>query len=201
MTAARSTALGMVGVAGVVLAGCARLTAPTVLPSSSPTRSVRAFTASPYPSKVSSAGPATPVPRPAVGAGVDWVALAGVRATEGSDTTVDADPNDTMRRAAEWLTPAFAARARAYPPVSVPGAVWNSWAAHRAYLRVTVSLAGDDHRPDSAGAAYRQVVAVLHPVGRDGWRGRPLTRVVFVSLATVRGQWRLAAERSTDGGP
>lgn len=198
--AARSTAMAIVGVAGVVLAGCARLTAPAVAPSSSPTRSVRAFTASPYPSRASGARTAIPVPRPPAGAGVDRVALAGVRAIEGSDTTVDADPNDTVRRAAAWLTPAFAARVRAYPPVAVPGAAWNGWAAHRAYLKVTVSLADDDHRTDSTGAAYRQVIAVLHPVGRDGWRGRPLTQVVFVSLATVRGQWRLVGEQSTDGG-
>jgi hypothetical protein len=140
------------------------------------------------------------VPRPAAGAGVDRVALASVRAIEGSDTTVDADPNDTVRRAAVWLTPAFAAWVRAYPPVAVPGAAWNGWSAHRAYLRVTVSLTGDGHQSDSTRVAFRQVVAVLHPIGRHGWQGQPLTRVVFVSLATVRGQWRLAAERSTGEG-
>jgi hypothetical protein len=197
---ARRTALTVVGVAGVILAGCGQFTAVTGSPTPAPKRSVQAFTASPYPSKVAGARAAMPDSRPGVNAGVDRVALAGVRAVEASDTAADAEPNDTVRRAAAWLTPAFVARVRAYPPVAAPGASWNAWAAHRAYLKVTVSLTGDDHRADSTRVAYRQVVAVLHPVGRDGWRGQPLTRVVFVSLATVRGQWRLAAERSTGEG-
>ena len=202
MTAARRTALVItIAVAGAVLAGCAQLNGAAVSATASPTRSVPIVTASRYPSQASSgAHPAVPMGRPPSHAGVDRVALAGVRAIEGSDTSVDADPNDTLRRAAAWLTPAFAARVRAFPPVAAPGAAWNAWSTHRAYLEVTVSLAGDDHRPDSQHAAYRQVAVVLRPVGRDGWRGRPQTRVVFVSLAAVRGRWRLAAERSTEGG-
>ncbi len=182
------------GLVAVLLVGCGRLTSPPAASSSSaPLVSV-----SPYPSSSFSGTPPVPVSSPVTvsGADVDAVALAAVRAIESSDTRLDADPNDTVKRASAWLTPAFAAQVRAYPPVAAPGATWNLWAAHRAYLKVMTSLAGDDHPVDSATAAYRQVVAVLHPVGRDGWAGPVQTTVVFVALAPVHGQWRLSSEQS-----
>lgn len=182
------------GLVAVLLVGCGRLTSPPAASSSSaPLVSV-----SPYPSSSFSGTPPVPVPSPAAvnGADVDAAALAAVRAIESSDTRLDADPNDTVKRASAWLTPAFAAQVRAYPPVAAPGATWNLWAAHRAYLKVMTSLAGDDHPVDSAAAAYRQVIAVLHPVGRDGWAGSAQTTVVFVALAPVHGQWRLSSEQS-----
>lgn len=182
------------GLAAVLLVGCGRLTSPPAASSSSaPFLSV-----SPYPSSSISGTSPVPVPAPAAvsGADVDAVALAAVKAIESSDTKLDADPNDTVKRASAWLTPAFAGQVRAYPPVAAPGATWNRWAAHRAYLKVTTSLAGDDHPADSATAAYRQVVGALHPVGRDGWAGPVQTTVVFVALATVQGQWRLSSEQS-----
>lgn len=37
---------------------------------------------------------------------------------------------------------------------------------------------------------------MLHPVGRDGWTGPAHTQVVFVTLAPVHGQWRLASTQS-----
>jgi hypothetical protein len=181
------------GLVAVLLVGCGRLTSPPAASSSSaPLVSV-----SPYPSSSFSGTPPVPVSSPATvnGADVDAVALAAVRAIESSDTRLDADPNDTVKRASAWLTPAFAAQVRAYPPVAAPGATWNLWAAHRAYLKVMTSLAGDDHPVDSATAAYRQVVAVLHPIGRDGWAGPVQTAVVFVALAPVHGQWRLSSEQ------
>lgn len=136
-------------------------------------------------------------PTPSIGRDVDAVALQGVQALESSDTAVDTDPNGTVRRAAAWLTPAFAAQVRSYPPVSAPGAEWNLWSSHRAYLAVSTSLGGDDRPAASGITAYRQVVAVLRPVGRDGWRGAPQTAVVFVDLALVGDVWRLSSEQST----
>lgn len=182
------------GLVAVLLVGCGRLTSPPAASSSSaPLVSV-----SPYPSSSFSGTPPVPVSSPVTvnGADVDAVALAAVRAIESSDTRLDADPNDTVKRASAWLTPAFAAQVRAYPPVAAPGATWNLWAAHRAYLKVMTSLAGDDHPVDSPTAAYRQVVAVLQPVGRDGWAGPVQTTLVFVALAPVHGQWRLSSEQS-----
>lgn len=199
------------GVVALVLSlgGCGGLTTPPAAAAGSPSSASSSasmsagpgpvLSASPYPSASVSGTPVVAMPSPAGvnGADVDAVALAAVSAIESSDTTVDADPNDTVKRAAGWLTPAFAAQVRAYPPVAAPGARWNLWAAHRAYLTVTTSLAGDDHPVDTPVAAYRQVVAVLHPVGRDGWVGPVQTTVVFVSLAPVNGQWRLGSEQSS----
>lgn len=184
------------GLVAVLLVGCGRLTSPP--PPAASSSSAPLVSVSPYPSSSFSGTPPVPVPSPATvnGADVDAVALAAVRAIESSDTRLDADPNDTVKRASAWLTPAFAAQVRAYPPVAAPGVTWNLWAAHRAYLKVITSLAGDDHPVDSATAAYRQVVAVLHPVGRDGWAGPAQTTVVFVALAPVHGQWRLSSEQS-----
>ena len=195
MTASRHVrAMASLGLAAVLLTGCERLT-------STPASSSRASALSPnpYPSSSLSGTPPVPVPPPPTvnGEDVGAVALAAVKAIESSDTSLDADPNDTVKRASAWLTPAFAAQVRAYPPVAAPGATWNLWAAHRAYLTVTTSLAGDDHPVDRSTAAYRQVVAVLHPVGRDGWAGPAQTTVVSVSLAPVHGQWRLSSEQSS----
>lgn len=197
MTASRARVLVVIVLAAVTLAGCGRLT--SAAPTASSASSSPALSASPYPSSTTTAGsPAVPMQAPATvnGADIAAVALAGVKAIEQSDTTLDADPNDTVKRASAWLTPSFAAQVRAYPPVAAPGAIWNQWAAHRAYLTVTTSLAGDDHPPDSPTATYRQVIAVLHPVGRDGWTGPAQTQVVFVTLAPVHGQWRLASTQS-----
>lgn len=201
MTAVSSRTRASAGVfaaglaAALLLTGCARLaSAPAASSSSAPTVS-----ASPYPSSPASGPPAVPLPAPAAvsGASVDAAALTGVKAIEAADTTLDADPNDTVKRASAWLTPGFAAQVRAYPPVAAPGAQWNEWGAHRAYVTVTTSLAGDDHPVDSAARAYRQVVAVLHPIGRDGWRGPAQTKVVFVTLAPVHGRWRLATAQAS----
>lgn len=180
-------------VAATMLAGCAHLarTKPTQPSSSSP-----ALSASPYPSSTVSGAPPVPGSSPAATTSVDAAALAAVKAIEASDTRLDADPNDTVKRASAWLTPAFGQRVRAYPPVAAPGAVWNQWAAHRAYVKVTTSLAADDHPVDGAAVAYRQVVAVLHPIGRDGWIGPVQTVVVFVTHAPVNGQWRLATAQT-----
>ena len=145
----------------------------------------------------STPGPALAGPTPATASTPNAAALAGVKAIESSDTTVDADPHDTVQRASAWLTPAFAAQVKAFPPVAAPGAMWDGWASHRAYVTVTTSLGGDEHPADTATTAYRQVIAVLHPVGRDGWNGAAITAVVSVSLARLGGQWRLASAQSS----
>lgn len=172
------------------------------LPASSPgasrqsaaARSLPQRSPSPYPALRSRLRPAVPLPAP-TGAReqtATGVALAGVRAWFSYDTGVDSDPNGTAERASAWLTPSFAVQVRRSRPVAAPGAQWNGWAAHRAYLRVTTSLGGDDHPPDTAASAVRQVIAVLRPVGRDGWRGPVSRQVVFVVLARARGDWRVA---------
>ncbi|PZS28222.1 MAG: hypothetical protein DLM61_15250 [Pseudonocardiales bacterium] len=115
------------------------------------------------------------------------------RAWAASDTNSDADPNETTRRAAAWLTPTLAAQVRAFHPAAAPGARWALWTAHRAYLRVQARLSGDDHPADTATGAVRAVLVTATPIGRDGWRG-PVDRfVVIVSLARTPAGWRAAA--------
>lgn len=163
--------------------------------SASPSSSSTPPTASP--GRPESPAPRIAGPTPATASTPNVAALAGVKAIESSDTTVDADPHDTVARAAVWLTPAFAAQVTAYPPVAAPGATWNGWAAHRAYVVVTTRLGGDEHPPDTATTAYRQVLVVLHPTGRDAWHSAAVTAVVSVSLAKVGRQWRLASSQSS----
>lgn len=164
-----------------------------------PTSPGLALSAPAYPHLSATVLPALTMPAPSGvdGRSADAVALAGVQALTQSDTAVDADPNDTTLRAIGWLTPAFAAQVRAFAPVGGPGAVWLSWAAHRAYVTVVTSLGGDDRPADTATTAVRQVVAVETPIGRDGWLGSPEIEVVFVSLGRVNGQWRIASARDS----
>lgn len=195
MTAPRSTFLAAVATASACLSGCGPIGGRTaVAPPGPPAGATRR----PYPSVTASGPPAAPALGPSTGRGsdVNAVALAGVKAIEQADTKLDADPNDTAKRAAAWLSPPFTAQVRAYPPVSAPGATWNEWAAHQAYIVVTVSLAGDDHAADSSTTASRQVIAELHPIGRDGWRGAVRTETVFVTLSAAGGRWRLASAKS-----
>lgn len=132
------------------------------------------------------------------GADPSAVALGAVRAIESSDTAVDADPNATVQRASAWLTPSFAAQVRRYRPVAAPGAQWNEWTTHKAYVQVSTSLGDDDQPPATATRAYRQVVAELHPTGRDGWRGLAERVVVFVTLTRTAGAaWRVSAEQAS----
>ena len=167
----------------------------TSTPARPSTSSATSPTASPR--RPVSPAPRTSGPTPATASTANAAAVFGVRAIESSDTAVDADPHDTVQRAAVWLTPAFAAQVKAFPPVAAPGATWNGWAGHRAYVVVTTRLGGDEHPTDTAATAYRQVLAVLHPIGRDGWHGAAVTAVVSVSLAKVGRQWRLASSQSS----
>lgn len=135
------------------------------------------------------ASPATEV------ATADQAAIAGTEALESFDTTLDASPRDTAARAAHTglLTPGFAAAVEAFRRYGSPGAQWIDWAAHRAYVRAEARLGGDDHPPDRPTSAHRQVVVTLTPLGRDGWTGTPITKVVAVTLArTPGGAWLIA---------
>lgn len=129
----------------------------------------------------------------------DAMATAGARVLLGADTAVDAEENQTAVRAAlgGWLTPAYAGQVRRYPPIAAPGATWNGWVAHRAYLRVTSRLGADDHPPDTTTTAHRQVLAVVSPIGRDGWHGAAVPVTVFVTLARTPAGWLLASTQTS----
>jgi hypothetical protein len=188
ITAAASTATG----SAALTAGASPSTAVAA-----PSPAVPALgTVAPYPTTLPKAtSPVRALPGPAVTAGINAVAAGGVIALGSADTTIDTDPNATARRAVTWLDPAFAAQVRAFPPIQAPGAQWAQWASHRAALRVSTRLGGDEHPPDTATTAYRQVLATVAPVGRDGWTGPLLHQVWFVTLTRVHGRWLLASSR------
>ena len=140
-------------------------------------------------------GPLAPAPLP--GATPDAVAVAGVTALLSYDTAIDVDQNGAARRARRLLTADFAAAVLAYRPVVTPGAEWTSWAEYRARVRVAAAVGGDDHPADTPTTAWRQVIARLVPVGRDGWIGPSRTEVLFVTLSRTAGRWLIASATST----
>ena len=173
--------LGVITVTVLMLVGCASAAQPTLAPATSASTSI-------------SREPVTRGPHPRLATqNPDAAAVAAARALASSDTAVDADPNDTIRRNAGWLTADFAALVTALPPVAGPGAQWADWAAHHAYLRVTAMLGSDEHPTDTAATAARQVVERVIPIGRDGWNGMPFTQVAFLTLARVRGVWEISS--------
>ena len=173
--------LGVITVTVLMLVGCASAAQPTLAPAMSASTSI-------------SRGPVTRGPLPWLATqNPDAAAGAAARALASSDTSVDADPNDTIRRNAGWLTADFAALVTALLPVAGPGAQWADWAAHHAYLRVTAMLGSDEHPTDTAATAARQVVERVIPIGRDGWNGMPFTQVAFLTLARVRGVWEISS--------
>ena len=114
------------------------------------------------------------------------VAIAAAVALSAADTDLDASPNGTARRASAWLTPAMAATVTSAPAVSAPGAQWDLWASHHAYLTATAVPARDSGAPpDSAAIAYRQVAVTTTAHGRDGWADQPVTHILFLTLNTI----------------
>lgn len=136
----------------------------------------------------------TPLPADINPDNADQVALAGVTALLSSNTTIDADANATFWRNRAWLTDAFARQVRDAPPIAGPGAQWNTWAAHRAVLHVATTVGGDEHPPDTATTAWRQIIATITPTGPGGWHAAAFTRAVFVALTRTRLGWRIDAE-------
>ena len=130
------------------------------------------------------------------------MAIAAAVALSAADTDLDVSPNGTARRASAWLTLAMAATVASAPAVSAPGAQWDLWSSHHAYLSATAVPARDGGAPpDSAAIAYRQVAVTTIAHGRDGWLDQPVTRILFLTLNTIgtvstsggSGGWRVAA--------
>ncbi|TDC45422.1 hypothetical protein E1281_30405 [Actinomadura sp. KC345] len=97
-----------------------------------------------------------------------------------ADSTVDAGLRDAKLRAARYLTSDYTAKIKAEPRQYVP----REWGRHRAYLAVRLESlpreAGSP--PDGPTAAHRQWEMTTTPTGRDGWRGTPVTFVVYMAL-------------------
>ena len=145
------------------------------------------------PTQGATAGFPTPEPGSVNQHRADQVAVAAAIALSASDTTLDADPNQTARRAIAWLAPSMAEQVTKFPPVAPPGAQWTTWAAHRAYLVPKAALVEDSGRPaDSAAIAYRQLAVTTTVVGRDGWKASPVRSILFMTLNNIDGDWRVA---------
>jgi hypothetical protein len=185
MTPPFSQILTATTVAALMLVGCGRAAHPTPTPvTSASTPSTRKLvTAAPHKS-LAALDP-------------DAAAVAAARTLASSDTAVDADPNDTIRRNSAWLTADFAASVTGFPPIAGAGAVWDGWAAHRAYLRVTAVLGSDEHPADTAATAAREVMERVIPIGRDGWKGTPFRQVAILTLARVGGMWEISSYQNS----
>lgn len=123
-----------------------------------------------------------PAPNTVARTNPDAVAQAALIALYSYDTTIDNGPNDTAHRALPWLSARFAAAVTQDRPVASAGATWTEWTTHHAYITPDVQPGTDDRPPDSATTAVRQFEIILAPTGRDGWKGQPETRSVFVTL-------------------
>ncbi|MEU7222340.1 hypothetical protein [Streptomyces chrestomyceticus] len=97
------------------------------------------------------------------------------------DTELDRTRADAQRRAARWLTPAYAKEALGQP-VAPPGAAWTQMAAHRGYTTATARQAHDTAPADSPTSAYRQFEVTVAFRGRDGWKGDDEHWVTWIHL-------------------
>jgi len=140
----------------------------------------------------SAAATATPGGSPAATATPDDVALDAVRAWLSYDTRVDAGPDATTRRLAlQFLAPDLRRAAEGRQPQAAPGADWDGWARRHATAAVTVRIDGDDHPPDGADEALRQVAADVVLRGDDGFTAEQhLTQ--FLRLVLTAEGWRVA---------
>jgi hypothetical protein len=147
----------------------------------------------------SPAGP--PASGSAAPSSIDRAALEVTRAWLSYDTRVDHRPNDTARRLAlPRLSPALRAEVTGFDTAAAaaPDAQWQDWTRRHAWATVTVALGGDDHPPDTADTAWRQVAATLTLHGDQQWTDT-VQQTEFVRLTSVQGTW-LATRITTSAG-
>jgi hypothetical protein len=153
----------------------------------------------------------TKAPVPSLAPDVDLhsasaVAIAEVQATWTVNTKADAGWYAGELAASVYMTPRYAASIRHHPPIGVPGATWEVWAAHQATTTVASYVEADPGAPiDTASTAYRKVVATVTPhcaVSRDGtdqWVGQAEVWVTYlvVSRTSVAAPWQVAMTETT----
>ncbi|UGQ11390.1 hypothetical protein LO772_32125 [Yinghuangia sp. ASG 101] len=142
--------------------------------------------------------PAGPVPDPDAVDRSDASAVAVAAAVwmGSSDTVIDTSWYDASLRAAPFLTPQLLATFAAARPRSGPGREWLEWWEHRAFTTAEAEVSPDDQElADTLLTVYRKVTVRLTPVGRDGWRGEPVTYFQFITLsrASIRAGWQVEA--------
>jgi hypothetical protein len=132
---------------------------------------------------------------------IDRAALEVTRAWLSYDTRVDHRPNDTARRLAlPRLSPALRAEVTGFDTAAAaaPDAQWQDWTRRHAWATVSVALGGDDHPPDTADTAWRQVAATITLHGDQQWTDT-VQQTEFVRLTSVQGTW-LASRITTSAG-
>jgi hypothetical protein len=193
------TALAIVSVTGILtLTGCGLRdhrddvgvpgSSPSGVPSVAPKASLP-------PGRKLGADAHVPSPSGVDGTDATAVSEAWVEVAYGYDTKYDYGPHDAVLRSARWFTPAKAAAERSYHPASGAGAQWNTWAGHRAWTTVDVTVDDDADGPaDTAVLAYRAYYVDGTAHGRDGWTGTGPRANVYLELTRAGGgrPWRVA---------
>jgi hypothetical protein len=142
------------------------------------------------------ATPTLPLPRmdKVVQSDATQVSAAALTVLFTYDTTTDTTTQDAATRAEVWMTAAYAAAQREAVVVAAPGALWTTWAAHKAYTVPALEQGREPAPSDTATSAFRQWLVRYTPAGRDGWQGEPTLVVAFVTLsrATANDPWRVS---------
>ncbi|WP_190856874.1 hypothetical protein [Actinomadura sp. RB99] len=118
------------------------------------------------------------------------VSRAAVKVMWTVDAATDRSQLDAYLRAKPYLSPEYAERVNAEPAGAVP----SLWRDHRAYARVhlTRQAPEDGIGADTAATAHRQWGVTVTPTGRDGWTGKPVHAIAFVSLIRRDGGWQVS---------
>lgn len=122
------------------------------------------------------------------------VSTAWAEMTYGYDTKYDTSPHDAVLRSLPWCSKRKATAERSYQSASGPGADWNTWARHRAWTTVTVSIELEDDSPqDTEKVAHRSLVVEGEAHGRDGWTGHGPRLTAYTKLvrSTADEPWRV----------
>lgn len=141
-------------------------------------------------------GPDAQVPDPGAVDDSDPTSVSKVWAemTYSYDTKYDTSPHDAVLRAVRWCSKRKAAAERSYQAAGGPGAEWNTWAQHRAWTTVTVSIELEDDSPqDTEKVAHRSLVVEGKAHGRDGWTGHGPRLTAYTKLvrSAVGEPWRV----------
>ncbi|QGN34290.1 hypothetical protein [Microlunatus sp. Gsoil 973] len=127
---------------------------------------------------------------------VDAVAAAFVVRLQLWDTRLDRRPNDAVRRAAAFATPALRSRLLAGQPLSAPGERWTRLVEHHGWTTVRAEIGGIGESPPTVDhRAVRAVTPVCMDHGSDGWTSFPEplgTYIVVLERAGTGQVWAVS---------
>lgn len=138
--------------------------------------------------------PGVPDPQDVDRTNPDAVSKAALTTMLAVDTRADVSQHDATLRAVPYATPKYARQIKATPQRSAPGADWQAWAAHQAFLKVDLQAANEAGAPaDTATDAYRTWAVTTTPHGRSGWKGQEEQSTAFVHLTRSGKKWSVDA--------